>query len=61
MILSLMINIILSMILCMFFNYHIYCGFPASQIRFLAKSDLHTTAVLFWLKFGRWKRGSKLI
>ena len=35
-----MINIILSMILCMFINYHIYCGFPASQIRFLAVPDL---------------------
>ena len=40
MILLLMINIILSMILCMFINYHIYCGFPASQIRFLAVPDL---------------------
>ncbi len=39
MILLLMINIILSMILCMFINYHIYCGFSASQIRFLAKPE----------------------
>ncbi|EOZ10591.1 hypothetical protein H226_4942 [Klebsiella pneumoniae UHKPC18] len=45
MILLLMINIILSMILCMFINYHIYCGFSASQIRFLAKSDLCNTHV----------------
>ena len=41
MILLLMINIILSMILCMFINYHIYCGFPAAQIRFLAVPDLY--------------------
>ena len=40
-IMRLMINIISSMILCMFINYHIYCGFPAVQIRFLAVPDLH--------------------
>lgn len=34
------INITLSMILCVCFNYHIVYGFPAVQIRKLAKSEL---------------------
>ena len=35
------------MILCVWFDYHILCAFPAAQIRFLAKSDLQTAAGLF--------------
>ncbi|CDK69756.1 hypothetical protein [Klebsiella pneumoniae IS22] len=42
-----MLNITFSMILCLWFNYHILCAFPAAQIRFLAKSDLQTAAGLF--------------
>ena len=32
----LMPNIVLNMILCVWFDYHILCAFPAVQIRFLA-------------------------
>ena len=48
MILLLMINIILSMILCMFINYHINGRFPAAQIRFLAVPDLVDYLHKFW-------------
>jgi len=34
-----MIEITLSMILCGWFDYHIYCRFPAAQIRFLAEPE----------------------
>ena len=33
-------NITFSMILCVWFDYHILCAFPAAQIRFLAVPDL---------------------
>lgn len=36
----LMLNITFSMILFMWFDYHILCAFPAAQIRFLAETDL---------------------
>ncbi|CDK73877.1 hypothetical protein ECHG_04525 [Escherichia coli H736] len=35
----LMLNITFSMILCVWFDYHILCAFPAAQIRFLAEVD----------------------
>ncbi|HAE4776235.1 TPA: hypothetical protein MJA80_24715 [Klebsiella pneumoniae] len=35
-----MLNITFSMILCVWFDYHILCAFPAAQIRFLAVPDL---------------------
>ncbi|RTO30621.1 hypothetical protein EKN67_21595 [Enterobacter hormaechei] len=38
-----MMNIILGIILCAWFIYHILCVFPAVQIRFLAKSDNRET------------------
>ena len=34
-----MINITFSMILCVWFDYHILCAFPAAQIRKVAVSD----------------------
>ncbi|MBQ5167811.1 hypothetical protein FD789_24635, partial [Klebsiella pneumoniae] len=33
------------MILCVWFDYHILCAFPAAQIRKVAKSDLCNTHV----------------
>ena len=38
-----MINITLSMILCVWFDYHISWGIPAAQIRKLSKSDNRVT------------------
>ncbi|EBK3714091.1 hypothetical protein DEV61_22930 [Salmonella enterica] len=35
-----MMKIISNMILCVLFNYHITCPFPAVQIRFPAETDL---------------------
>lgn len=32
------------MILCVWFDYHILCAFPAAQIRFLAVPDLRAPA-----------------
>lgn len=42
----LMPNIILNMILCVWFDYHILCVFPAVQIRFLADSDLYAALTI---------------
>ncbi|MHB2494947.1 hypothetical protein ACYBR6_29495, partial [Klebsiella pneumoniae] len=39
-IMCLMLNIIFSMILCVWFDYHILCAFPAAQIRKDAVPDL---------------------
>ncbi|THA99829.1 hypothetical protein E6R39_22390 [Enterobacter hormaechei] len=39
----LMLNITFSMILCVWFYYHILCAFPAVQIRKLSKSDNRVT------------------
>nr|WAK46105.1 hypothetical protein [Klebsiella pneumoniae] len=36
----LMLTITFSMILCMWFDYHILCAFPSAQIRKDAESDL---------------------
>ncbi|OVX23713.1 hypothetical protein BME40_04865 [Klebsiella pneumoniae] len=36
----LMLTITFSMILCMWFDYHILCAFPAAQIRKVAVPDL---------------------
>ncbi|EFB3068828.1 hypothetical protein FMP09_15865 [Escherichia coli] len=35
-----MINIMSDMILCVLLNYHIFCIFSATQIRFLVVQDL---------------------
>ncbi|ECB2277036.1 hypothetical protein EVI07_19465 [Salmonella enterica subsp. enterica serovar Enteritidis] len=39
MVLFLMMKIISDMILCVLFNCHIICPFPAAQIRFPAETD----------------------
>ncbi|OSZ03197.1 hypothetical protein BVZ23_28845 [Klebsiella variicola] len=41
-----MLNITFSMILCVWFDYHILCAFPAAQIRFLANTEMIGYVVL---------------
>ncbi|EAY7449787.1 hypothetical protein AC159_23940, partial [Salmonella enterica] len=48
-----MTDITFSMILCMCFNYHIFCRIPAAQIRFLAVPALHEKYNQFLLMYNQ--------